>query len=283
MRNMNFGRSSLCALVACSALAWSYGCSVEETTSSGAGGASSTTSSTTTTPSTSTTTSTTTMSTSSGSMTIQCTKATTTVPKGDCDLLQQDCPAGMVCGVAKEGGMAVSKCQPDKGGLKVAGSACTTNTECKGGMSCVAGFCSPFCCPDTNEPCAGGTCDVNLSFGADKSIYALACSYLPICTLYGGECKNGEECHLTDASACLAVCDAPSDTHVDEGGMCTYRNDCGESQLCNKNEPDMGVCRHFCDTTKAGAEPGKGGCLAGRTCKTVSGTGCTNLGLCLPM
>lgn len=220
---------------------------------------------------------------SSGSGMLTCSEEYTTVPKGDCDLLQQDCPVGQFCGVSSEGGKAQSKCLPSKGGLKDKGADCTTNSECKDGMTCIDKHCSPFCCPGTNEPCGGGKCDVNLSFDGDKAIYAAACSYLPICDLFQGSCKDGAMCHLADAASCLAVCDAPSDGFVEEGGTCKFRNDCGDSQLCNNNAPDKGVCRYFCDTTKTNAAPGAGGCPEGRQCKAAGGTGCNNLGICMPM
>jgi hypothetical protein len=179
--------------------------------------------------------------------------------------------------------MSKSMCLPDLGGVKDKGADCSTNSECKSGLSCVDKHCSPFCCPADNEPCGGGSCDVNLNFGDGQTAYVMACSYLPICDLFAGNCANGTDCHLTDAASCLSVCDSPSDQAVSEGGKCKYRNDCGESQLCNNNQPDDGVCRYFCDTTKADQPAGKGGCPADRKCKPAGGTGCTNLGICLPM
>lgn len=281
---MRLGRSFLGATVALSAVVWSYGCSSAETDTGGVGGSTSATSSTATgtATGTATNTATATSSTGSGMMPIECKQTYTSVPKGDCDLLQQDCPAGKVCVVADMGGKPVSNCVDDLGGLKDKGAPCSTNSECKGGMICVDSLCSPVCCPGTNEPCGGGTCDVNLSFDNNPAVYAMACSYLPICTLFAGDCKGGTECHISDAGACLAVCDAPAASHVDEGGKCKYRNDCGESQFCNNNQPDDGVCRFFCDTTMPNAAEGKGGCPMGRTCKPAGGTGCTNLGICLP-
>ena len=271
------------APVAVSAVVWSYGCSSGETGPSGAGGASTSTSSTT---ATSTGTSTETMATvssaSSGKLPLVCNETYTTVPKGDCDLLQQDCPVGKVCGVVPEGDSLVSNCIEDLGGLTEIAGACASNSECKGGMQCVNKVCSPVCCPGSNEPCAGGACDVSLTYENKPGTYSFACSYAASCELFAGTCKDGAECHLSDASACLAVCDEPASSHVAEGQACIYRNDCGESQLCNKNPPDKGTCRNFCDLMKLSAEPGKGGCLPIHTCTTVSGTGCENLGLCLP-
>lgn len=227
------------------------------------------------------TSSTTMPSTSSGGL--SCMENYTSIPTGECDLLQQNCPSGSFCVVDKVNGMVTTKCVPDQGGLKDKGVECTTNSECKGGLNCVDKHCSPFCCPGTNEPCGGGTCDVNLSFDIDKTLFAMTCSYSVSCDLFAGNCAQGSDCHISDASACLAVCDAPSDQAVAEGGKCMYRNDCGDSQICNKNQPDDGVCRFFCKTKSMGLTPGKGGCPSGQSCKAISGTGCADLGLCLPM
>lgn len=218
---------------------------------------------------------------SSGGLT--CSEEYTNIPKGECDLLAQDCASGTFCGVATVDGAKTTKCVPDLGGVKDKGADCVSNSECKSGLTCVDNHCSPFCCPATDEPCDGGTCDVNLNFEMGKTAFAMACSYLTICDLFAGNCAEGMDCHLSDATACLAVCDSPSDNAVSEGGDCMYRNDCGESQLCNNNSPDMGVCRYFCDTTKADQPAGKGGCPQDRMCKPAGGTGCSNLGLCVPI
>jgi hypothetical protein len=110
---------------------------------------------------------------------------------------------------------------------------------------------------------------------------AMACTYLPVCNLFKGDCKPPGQCHITDGPNCLAECDKPSTQQVKEGEKCEFRNDCGESQICNKNAPDAGVCRYFCDTSNAAAEPGKGGCPMGRKCTGVT-SGCKNLGICTP-
>lgn len=220
---------------------------------------------------------------SSGSGMIACDEKYTSIPVGECDLLQQNCAAGSFCAVAKVDGKSSTKCVPDQGGIKDKGAECTTNSECKGGLSCVDKHCSPFCCPSNNEPCGGGSCDVNLSFDGDTSVFVMTCSYSPSCDLFAGNCAMGTECHMADATACLAVCDAPSDMPVSEGGKCQYRNDCGDSQICNKNQPDDGVCRYFCNPKNAGAAAGKGGCPSGQQCKPISGTGCNDLGICIPM
>ncbi|MBM4356735.1 MAG: hypothetical protein FJ096_01360 [Deltaproteobacteria bacterium] len=275
------------ALALVSALAWSYGCSSDDTGASGnatgTGGSAMVSSSSTTIPSVSSVVGSGGAggSTSSGGAT--CSVEYTNIPVGECDLLKQDCPSGKFCGVTKVEGVSKSMCLADLGGVKDKGADCSTNSECKSGLSCIDKHCSPFCCPANNEPCGGGSCDVNLNFEDGKSAFAMVCSYLPICDLFAGNCAKGTDCHLTDPASCLAVCDSPSSQAVSEGGKCMYRNDCGESQLCNNNAPDDGVCRYFCDTSKTGEPAGKGGCPADRKCKPAGGTGCMNLGICFPM
>jgi hypothetical protein len=212
---------------------------------------------------------------------IDCEPGYTNIPNGGCDLLKHDCPAGSWCGVTKEGAGFKTVCLPDSmSGLKDKGSACTSNSECKPGMLCVQDHCTPFCCPKSHQPCGMGKCDVNVTFATDAK--AMMCSYLDTCELFKGNCKDKYQCHITDGPNCLAECDKPSPNQVKEGEKCMYRNDCGDSQLCNKNAPDTGNCRYFCDTAKwMGLEPGKGGCPMGRKCTMIS-SGCMNLGLCTP-
>ncbi len=265
-------------------IAWAYGCSGSSGgggsgsgPTSGAGGTGSGTMSSATSASTAASMAGT-MSTGSGM--IMCMSMYSTIPVGECDLLQQNCPMGSVCTVAQDGASLKTACQPGAGGLKGKGSDCTTNSECKDGLSCIEKHCTPFCCPDNDKPCDTGKCDIEVTFNANKSLHANVCSYAKSCNLFKGDCPMGTECHLSEPTACLNVCDAPSAMHVDEGKPCKYRNDCGDSQFCNMNAPDTGVCRYFCDTTAAGGTAaGKGGCPPMRKCTPLK-SGCMNLGFC---
>jgi len=198
---------------------------------------------------------------------------------GDCDLLAQDCPNGQWCNVVSE----KSVCVPITGSLLKIGSECIQG-ECAAGLRCIGGLCTPFCCPASNQPCGDGTCDVNVSFG---SSYAMMCSFNPGCTLFKGDCPEGTDCHIGDAEAGLAVCDEPASSFVGEGEVCKYRNDCGESQLCNKNGSDKngenGICRHLCKISDwMNLKPAKGGCEAERSCKPVNAGSFMDLGICEP-
>ncbi len=216
---------------------------------------------------------------STSNVPLTCGEAITNAMETDCELLNQTCGTGFWCDMKTVGASLVTVCKPDTGGLLDKGMDCTQLSECKAGLLCVDKKCSPFCCPSTDEPCGGGSCDIKLNSGAG---WAMMCSYATTCTLFEGTCTEGEYCHLTDAAQGLAVCDSPTANVEDEGGPCEYRNDCKESALCNKNPPDMGICRHLCNTTTPNADPGKGGCVAERECKPMKADGIPNLGICLP-
>lgn len=217
-----------------------------------------------------------------GSAPLTCTGNYTDIPVGECDLLGQNCPAGTWCNVVDNGGLTTA-CVAHAGGLKGKGDPCTVEAECDIGLICLD-QCRPVCCPDTNEPCDGGECNLQVDFGGG---YAFMCTYNIGCTLFAGDCAMGTECHIQDADSGLAVCIGPSPAQVEEGEVCEFVNDCKESQLCNTNAPDgmpdeKGVCRHLCDTTKLANAAGEGGCLMGRTCVEVNAPGFPNLGICTP-
>jgi hypothetical protein len=218
-----------------------------------------------------------------GSAPLTCSVAYTNITDGVCDLLSQNCEPGRVCGVATMGGVKTI-CRSSSGGLKDKGMACQGDAECKDGLFCYVSRCSPYCCPATDEPCGGGTCDINVSFGSGK--YAMACSYSQACVLFQGQCPDGEDCHISNAQQGLAVCEVPSDSYVAEGEVCLYRNDCGDAQQCNKAPPDLGDgdtgrCRYNCLVDSwQGLTPGLGGCPATQTCTSLGASQLPNIGLC---
>ncbi len=209
-----------------------------------------------------------------------CNEMVTSANQDACELLNQDCEPGLWCDANVVGAQLVTVCKPDHGGLLDKGMKCGQHSECKAGLLCVDKKCSPFCCPDNNEPCGGGICDIQLNF--NDTGWAMMCSYATTCTLFEGTCDEGSYCHVADAKQGLAVCDEPTKNVQDEGGACQFRNDCKESALCNNNPPDMGICRHLCDTTKTNQPAEKGGCLAERECVPVTAEGFPNLGICTP-
>lgn len=237
------------------------------------GGGGNATSTSTGLPSTASVTSSSTSGTGGGGNNIQCTPGENTNITGECDLLQQD-----VC-VPPEG------CEPMNGttgcvlgGLKDVGMACANTNECVGGTACVFDVCAPFCCPDNDQPCAGGFCNVSIDYGSDK--FAYVCSFPTTCTLFdGSECMDTENCHPNWQKG-VATCIQPSGNGgTAEGGDCEFINDCSDMMTCS-----AGKCRFACDLANyASLTPGLGGCEADQTCAQVTGNIIAGVGVCAPM
>ena len=221
-----------------------------------------------------------------GGAPLTCAGTYTNITDGTCDLLAQNCPDGRSCDVSTMGGVK-TYCRASAGGLKDIGSPCQSPAECKDHLICIDSKCSAYCCPTTDEPCAGGTCDIHVNFGSGK--YAMACSYSQACELFLGQCPEGEDCHIANGAQGLVVCDAPSGTSVPEGGACEYRNDCGDSMQCNHTPPDtgdggnLGACRFNCKVdTWQSLTPGLGGCPGNQTCNDLTYGQLPNIGVCVP-
>ena len=216
--------------------------------------------------------------------TIVCGKSYSNIKAGPCDLLQQGCPAGESCTPIAVGNGYSTKCTPADG-LKGIKKSCAVDSECQAGLFCIFGFCTPVCCPDNNEPCGSGICDVSV-LQANNSSFFMACSFLQQCTLLTKDaCPKGSECHLQDTKTGLAACIPHSaNTPVDEGGQCTYLNDCKDMQTCfASNQDPQGVCRWYCHLSeKNNSPPGLGGCPKGETCQAFPDFGVADLGVCLP-
>lgn len=202
-------------------------------------------------------------------------KPYSTVPKGDCDLLAQDCPPGEGCVPTGLGTEWTTSCKTSSG-LKGPTKPCNSANECQAGLFCVFGQCAPVCCPDSNEPCGGGTCNVESAFG-DYTVFV--CSYLITCELLTQDaCAPGSECHIMDAMQGLATCVPPSGANKQEGEACQYLNDCGDMQLCYE-----GICRYNCYIDAMGqGVPGLGGCPVNENCLFPVSFGIDNVGVCLP-
>jgi hypothetical protein len=155
-------------------------------------------------------------------------------------------------------------------------------SECQAGLFC-ADVCTPICCPDNQQPCNSGSCNVELHLDSGKG-FVVVCSFNEQCTLLTkNACPKGFDCHLQDTNTGLSTCMPPSDMQVDEGGSCFYLNDCKDMQFCygmHANEP--GNCRWNCRLSdKNKSAPGLGGCPKGQTCQAFD-LGVPDVGLCLP-
>jgi hypothetical protein len=234
------------------------------------------------------TTTTTTTSTSSGPL--MCPSAVTNIPVGECDLFLQDCPntnqtcAFVDAGAGGGGGASTTTACVTANGLKTLGQDCANQGECAAGLFCIGdpGKCTAACCPDTDEPCMGGSCNqiINVGGTAPNELTFMACSFAAMCTLFTPDsCVAGEDCHLDGPG--FATCSQPSPTPKMEGEACMYVNDCGDSQICAGNMTDGYFCRYLCQIGSSAAA-GLGGCPANQTCDGGFDTGFTDVGLCVP-
>jgi len=246
------------------------------TSTSSSSASSGTTTTTTTTTSSSTSSSTSTTGTGGGNG-LTCAEDVTNVT-GECDLLTQNCPPGHTCDKGADGYEA--QCVPVTGTAGIY-EGCTTVADCAEGLTCatIGGYCTPFCCPGTTEPCAGGICSVT-----DANVdmfYAMVCANWPQCTLFQGDCGSNKPCHIHNVTSPLTICGWGSPNT--EGQPCTYVHDCGDAAFCNDQSPDTGICRHLCDVaTWQQAAPAEGDCLPNRSYVDMSWPAHPGIGLCLP-
>ena len=227
---------------------------------------------------TTTTTTTTTASTSTGLM--ACPSQVTTI-MGECDLYYQDCPNGDNCLPTLDGNnMLTTACSTP--GLIGLGQPCMDPGECQAGLLCIGGACTHACCPETDEPCGVGDCNINATFNGFPNDFIMACSYAQTCTLFDpNSCPNGQDCHIQMTG--FASCSNPSGANAMPGQPCMFVNDCGDSQICLGETGPMDpneVCRWLCQQGSMAA-PGLGGCPGGTTCNTsVYDFGFAGVGFC---
>jgi hypothetical protein len=223
-----------------------------------------------------------TTSSATGGGTIDCSDGYSNIPAGECDLLQQDCGAGMTCKVKPTGDTLTTECQSSSG-LKGAAEACASDDECQAGLLCINGQCVAVCCPDNDQPCGGGQCSVQLSWNGTR-YFTMICSYSEQCELFTEDaCPPGQECHIEDTTQGLVACTGPSPQQVDEGGICYFLNDCKDMQFCFSQDGNGGVCRYNCLLeAEPGTAPGLGGCPEGQTCQANYDFGVPGVSICLP-
>lgn len=194
-----------------------------------------------------------------------------TVPGDECDLLAQDCPPGQGCIEVPDGASFVAACRSTNG-LKDERLPCEFSNECKPGLACVFGRCSPHCCPDNDEPCGGGDCNVVIEFGIFQSLF---CSFTRQCQPFQPDaCPEGEGCFINaeqNLSSCIPFSRMPPGG---EGEPCSALNACDDQMSCT------GVCRFNCIVGAAGLEPGEGGCPEGQGCLVQPGVDI--YGVCAP-
>src|SRR5262249_26115447 len=132
---------------------------------------------------------------------ILCLPPYTNIPKGACDLINQDCPPRATCKPSPGPSRPTTACMPPWG-LHTADEDCDTEGEGAAKLLGVGappqrpGKCVAFCCPDDgSEPCNGGICNEQVQFGG--GYFAYACSYGKRCTLLAPDaCPAGFDCHV---------------------------------------------------------------------------------------
>ena len=207
----------------------------------------------------------------------------TDAPRGDCDVVKQDCQAGLTCTLQESAGAWKSACANLGNGPKKLSEPCTFHQDCNAGLRCSLGKCTRPCCPALEaELCGpGGKCDLQITFGTTSTVKLVVCSFPVPCTPWTSNCPPGPEsdCHVYSGG--VFECSFPNyapDAGSTVGKPCIYLNDCGDSQICIYPSADAsaGTCRWLCKARDADAgapdagsvngPPGKGGCEAGQTC-----------------
>ncbi len=274
-------------LVALGAMAFASCSSEATTTGTGGSSATSTTTGVGGATSTTATTSTTGAGGDSGPPAPTCkNKSYSNIPKGQCDLFDQDCGPAETCKPVADGATFTTQCLPAFG-LKSEGETCYDDAECLGKLQCIGAHCSPICCSNTNVPCASGRCGLQLSFGG--ALFMQGCIYSTACELFApNACEIGFQCQVDPVQG-LPACVPPSGSVSPELGPCTFLNDCGNMQQCifpaGKNK---GRCHYLCYLKQETPTPaGQGGCPAGETCLTHDGPiqiafDLPNIGICVP-
>lgn len=211
----------------------------------------------------------------------------TTADTTPCDPLSPaTCAQGTHCTFVDDVGTL--GCRPDNAGSRGMGQPCVDSAECSGSLECIGGQCAPWCCPENDQPCGqvAGLCDVQVAAPNNDQVWIMSCTFeYPSCLLMD-LCPVGTFCHPMDFASAQDGCEPPSGPNapVGEDNPCMYRNDCGESELC-ENSTMPAVCRQICDLTNwMTLQPPVGGCPPLRICTPVNWGNNVwfNFGLCLP-
>jgi hypothetical protein len=212
-------------------------------------------------------------------MFVDCPEDPTNFSKGECDILNPDCPPGENCFPKKYPNGETAPTCVKWSGVKGPGVACTQHEECAAGLFC-AFFCAPACCRTAGV--SDCTCNIESGNFEDPKATLWACNYLPACTLFVPDsCKDyqGTQCHLQDQDQGLATCAPPSQFQdpPTEGDSCTHVNDCGNMQVCHNKT----TCRYNCLVDEfMGKAVEEGGCPANYNCQPLKAD--SKIGVCLP-
>jgi hypothetical protein len=218
---------------------------------------------------------------------LSCAEVDSTVPKGECDLLAQDCPPGQTCRANSDAAPTTTVCVAGTG-LKGLGEDCKAHEECQAGLICV-NQCTAPCCRATNQPCGGGQCNLQLNY--NNGDYTFVCAFDKSCKLLEpNACPQGYGCHVDDPNQGLATCTKPSAKMAKDLDPCKFLNDCPSMEDCHDLSDGTGAhCHMYCytDMSRGEGTPGYGGCPTGQSCITSLNSvpidlGLPGIGLCNP-
>ncbi|MBA3550260.1 MAG: hypothetical protein H0T76_27610 [Nannocystis sp.] len=180
------------------------------------------------------------------------------LPKLDCDLLAQDCPAGSKCSSNGD----LSFCAPLDPSPGAPGEACTVTAKgvdsCAAGAFCwVDGLCHLLCSPDADPACPAGAACIN----ADG--FARIC--VASCEPVSQTCPEGQACVIPSSNVPVCAPDI-SGAGGEIGDVCQFINGCDPGNQCDQKNsvPDCAgasCCTPFCDLGLP--EPG---CPTGQKC-----------------
>jgi hypothetical protein len=228
---------------------------------------------------------------SAGDASTTCGPGEATNISGSCDLVTQDCAAGLTCRVEQtDSGAYQSTCLDLGNGPKKLGETCASHSECEAKLVCALSKCTRPCCFAAEAFLCGanGACDLSINYG---SSFVQVCTFSASCTPWTNDCPPGPEsdCHI--GAGGKLKCSFPNyelDGGSTLGQPCQFLNDCQDSQQCDFSSGGSGVCRWLCKASATGAPdagtvggaPGSGGCPTGETC--VPYTNPSWLGVCQP-
>lgn len=186
---------------------------------------------------------------------------------GECDVALQDCPTDYACYFAEVGGVAATRCELvfDPGGD---GDPCSFADDCGPGLTCRAGVCRRYCCPDAALDCPGGQACVRIAEAPNLG----HCAPPDACTLApNAGCATGSGCYPGATAETVGCFGAGS---IPEGGTCAAVNACAPGNVClGAAEPF--TCLRVCRTAMGDAD-----CDAPHVCNAVPGYLASEYGVC---
>ena len=193
-----------------------------------------------------------------------------------CDVMQQDCGAGLRCQIFNAvGNLRYTACVPVPAQPVAEGETCIRVDGRLGGDNCETGtFCANFNQPTPGDRRCFPYCQSETDCAAGEICHAFSDSPVggacrPSCTIGGDECPAGLTCRAIYAHdsqvglyAIRPVCEWTG--AVAEGEVCAAITDCGAHLTCADRDGNGDArCRPICDATHP--------CAPGSSCLPIVG------------